>query len=207
MFFPVARDVFRWQTADPEFGELMIGHILIVGTSYVLFDPPAISVPDFLKYFKVFGKCEGVFVLSKHHKRGAQMISGALGTLLYIPKITAEAEDQSDGTVLYDSSSNLPLNLRAFEMKTTVPVFSTHALKEMAIVDEQNRAFIADIAHSEDGRHLLYGPEGFGPNPDKAAVESSRNALLNAVPKETSALFCGHGEDILDFKAAVQTKS
>lgn len=207
MFRPEFKDVFSWEVPDAEFGELMQGHMLVNGDSYVLIDPPL--MPELLEKTRISGTCSGVIVLGASHKRGGFMASRLLDTRLYFPKYAAEALGDvasTDIARLYSDGDSLPEGLKAVEIKTEIGIFGEHPVHEMVLLDEKGRAFIGDVCHGTPDGRLELAPEGIFPGYTQDQVKASLKALLSAVPLDSGAGFFGHGRDLLQNFGALISK-
>lgn len=193
MFKPVERDVFAWSVPDPEFGEMMNGHLYIQNDGYVLIDPPL--MPDLLQSLSVFGKCNGVVILSGSHKRGSVMASNALGTSLYVPEFAAQ-QIQGHNVKAYRNGDKIAGDLQAIEVKTDMGVFGEHPIHEMALLDSKKRLFVSDVCYGQPSGKLNFAPEEIIPGNTGEQVKASITALSKALPNGVNTAFFGHGTDM-----------
>ncbi len=193
MFKPVERDVYAWTVPDAEFGELMNGHLYFQNDGYVLIDPPL--APGILQSLGVFGKCNGVIILSGSHKRGSVMASGVLGAPLYVPEFAAQ-QIQGQSVKTYRNGDRIAGDLQAIEIKTDIGVFGEHPIHEMALLDSKNRLFISDVCYSQQAGKLDFAPEGVIPGHTTEQVKASVSALSKVLPLGVNTAFFGHGTDM-----------
>lgn len=193
MFKPVERDVYVWTVPDSEFGEMMNGHLYIQDDGYALVDPPL--MPDLLQSLGVFGKCNGIVLLSGSHKRGAMLASQVLAAPLYIPEFAAQ-QVQAPNATLYKKGDKVAGDLTALELSTEIGIFGEHKIHEMALVDGKNRLFISDVCHGLPDGKLNFAPEGIFPGYTQEQVKAAVNALARVMPNGVHTAFFGHGADM-----------
>lgn len=197
MFVPVTRTVYKWETADPEYGEMMAGHLFMKDGNLVLIDPP--MSPGLIKAIGPLGKVIGVIVTSASHKRGALMVSAFTSANYYFPSHLKQGSglEENENVEFYDESTDLPLGMKAVRIRSEVPIIGDHYIDEMALLSGEC-AFVGDIAHGSDSMGIAFAPEEIVPGPEKERVAASFNALAKAVNGAVKTLFCGHGEDVVD---------
>ena len=193
MFKPIEKDVYAWEVPDAEFGEMMNGHLYIQKDGYVLIDPPL--MPGLLQSLGVFGKCNGVILLSGSHKRGSAMASNALGTTLYVPEFAA-SQIQGKNVKPYKDGDIIAGDLKAVEIKSEIGIFGDHPIHEMALLDSHKRIFICDVCYGSPSGTLNLAPEGVIPGNVKEQAQASLTALLKALPFGVNTAFFGHGADM-----------
>lgn len=197
MFFPVTRNVYRWETPDPEHGVMMSGHVMMNGDSYILIDPP--MTPELVSALRPLGKCEGIVVTSINHSRGASTLAGITGAKYYFPKQQKDrfqVNSGGDGVIYYDEETELPFGIGATRCIPEEPLFGDFHLDEMELVGD-GWAFIGDVAHGSKGGRLAFAPEDIVPNPEEKKIKSSLYALDRRVRDGVSTIFCGHGTDMV----------
>ena len=204
MFKPIERDVYSWEVPDAEFGEMMNGHLYIQDDGFVLIDPPL--MPGLLQGLGVFGKCDGVILLSGSHKRGSVMASNALGTILYVPEFAA-GQIQGKNVKSYKDGEKLAGDFKAIELETKIGVFGDHPIHEMALLDSKNRIFICDACYGQPGGSLSIAPEGIIPGNTRQQALASLKAIVKVLPTGVNTAFFGHGTDIKgEFSKQVETR-
>ncbi len=196
MFLPVARNVYKWETPDPEHGEMMAGHMLVGSDGVLLIDPP--MVPGLLKGVAPLGKVVGVIVTSASHKRGAATISAITGAPYYFPAHLKEDSglEGAENVRFYDGSTELPMGLKAIRIRGEKPMIATHHIDETVLVHGDS-AFVGDVAHGYPDGRIAFAPEDIIPNPSREGVASSFNAIDGALGNSVDTIFCGHGSDIV----------
>lgn len=196
MFIPSEKDVYSWKVPDSEYGEIMNGHIYLMKGEYVIIDPPL--KPDILEKLQVFGKCLGVIVLGQSHKRGSGLASAILQAPLYVPEFSSGIFNPEPANLkTYKEGDVLPGNLKAVEIETDKGIFGEHKVHEMALLDQNNRAFIADICHGFGLGKLALAPEDIFPGYTEEQVKSSFKALAAKIPSKIITGFFGHGIDLV----------
>ena len=198
MFRPIEKDAFAWNVPDAEFGEIMVGHVLVGDNGYVIIDPP--MMPGLVDSLRVFGDCLAVIILTPTHKRGGSIAAVQLSAPHYFPGFASEsypAHIEVPGKVFYNPGDLLPLNLKVMEIQTGGPVFGDHPMHEMALMDETGRAFFADICHGSGREKLEIGPEGVIPGHTDEQISNGLEALAKAVPPTAVTGFFGHGDDLV----------
>lgn len=197
MFVPVTRNVYKWETVDPEYGEMMAGHLFMKDGGIVLIDPP--MAPGLINGLAPLGKVIGVLVTSASHKRGALFASAFTGSTYYFPSHLKQGSglETNENVKFYDESTELPLGLKALRVKTEVPIIGEHHVDEMALLTG-DYAFVGDVAHGSSSLGIAFAPEEIVPSPEGNRVMASFNALDKAVKGSVKTIFCGHGDDIVD---------
>lgn len=196
MFIPSEKDVYSWKVPDSEFGEMMNGHVYLLGGEYLIVDPPL--KPDLLEKLQVFGKCLGVVILGQSHKRGASLASAILQAPLFVPEFSAATFNPEPSNLKkYKDGDKLPGNLKAIELQTDKGIFGDHKVHEMALLDGNSRVFISDVCHGFDHGKLALAPEDIFPSYTEEQIKSSLNALLTRIPTTVKTGFFGHGEDLV----------
>lgn len=196
MFIPSQKDVFSWKVPDPEFGEIMNGHLFIRPEGYLIMDPP--MMPELLDKLRTFGKCLAVVTLSPSHLRGSGFASSILQAPSYVPEFaTAALNSNSPNVVSYKEGDELPGGLKAVEIQTGIGIFGEHKVREMALLDNEGRVFIGDICHGYEKGQLALAPEDIFPGYTEMQVKSSLKAILEKVPVDIKTGFFGHGDDLV----------
>ncbi len=201
MFEPVTRNVYRWSVTDPEFGEEMVGHLLMKNESIVLVDPPATS--KIIESVKVLGKPEAVIMTSYSHKRGCAHLSRTLGVPLLIPDFGGNEEKSTEEALKmfgvssgkkYAENTELPLGIKAHRLKAETSPGDT-ALEEMAL-EFGEFLIVGDAAWGQNGGLNIF-PTGIMPDEGGKRASAIKKALKSIVDSTgASALLSGHGEDI-----------
>ncbi len=201
MFEPVTKNIFRWSLTDPEFGEQMVGHLLMKDGSIVLVDPPATE--KLVDFVKILGKPEAVIATIYNHLRGCNHLSRALGIPLYIPETTVRGEERSDESLKkygfptapsYGEKTELPLGIRAHRLYVEYPPGEL-ALEEMELQFD-NFLIVGDSAWGINGKLNIF-PTGIFPD-EGGKLASATSKVLQKIIRETraSGLLSGHGNDI-----------
>lgn len=197
MFLPVTKNVYRWETPDPEHGEMMVGHVLLENDGYVLIDPP--MVPNLLSGLSALGECKGVIVTSLNHSRGGSTLSAITKSNYYVPKHQEEQlknQGSTSNVVFYDENTELPSGLTSVRCRTEIPVFNGFHIDEMVLLSSAG-AFVGDAAHGMQSSRLAFAPEDIIPDPDMEAAKASLKALEKAVGGNKDTAFFGHGFDVV----------
>lgn len=199
MFVPITKEIFRWNVTDPEYGEQMVGHLLVKNDSVVLIDPPAVE--HLAEYVKVLGNPEAVILTTYHHKRGCIMMSGVLDVPLYIPDITKDGGEFSEESIKtmglsggrkYDENTILPLGIKAVHIEAKKLSGET-AIDEMAL-RFGSFLIVGDSAWGNRGKLNIF-PTGIMDDIERVkAIEKSLKEVVTET--NSSGLLSGHGEDI-----------
>ncbi len=201
MFEPVTKEIYRWSLTDPEFGEQIVGHLLMKDGSIVLVDPPATST--LVESVKILGKPVGVIMTIYNHYRGCVHVSNALGVPLYIPETTVRGEERSEASLkkyffpsgpTYGEKSELPLGIRAHRLYVEHPPGEV-ALDEMELIFE-DFLIVGDSAWGIDGILNIF-PTGIFPD-EGGKLSAATSTVLKKIIRKTGAkgLLSGHGNDI-----------
>ncbi len=202
MLIPVAKNVFKWKSNDPELGIEQVGHALISTGSIVAIDPP--MVPGLSDAMKVLGKPAGVILTNYSHTRGGSALARNLGVDLYIPDLKGTdrrnpAEEirqhHLEKAIKYGPNTKLPLGIKAHNMRPETE-------DGQPVVDEMILHFDDFLVAGDSawgyGNKIVFFPAHIMPDPDgkrKAAVQKS----LEKLAKETgaSSLLGGHWDDLI----------
>lgn len=195
MFLPVTRNVYRWETPDPEHGEMMVGHLLKDDTGYTLIDPP--MVPNLAGALSVLGQCKGVIITSISHARGSATLSTVTGANYFVPRHQEslyKGDKSAKNLVFYDGETVLPMGIKAGRCRSDRPIFNNFHIDEMVIFSREG-AFVGDSAHGLQSSRVVFAPEDIVPEPDIEAVKSSLAALDSILKGNSETVFFGHGFD------------
>lgn len=201
MFEPVTKNIYRWSLTDPEFGEEMVGHLLMKGDSLVLIDPPA--TPKIFDSVKVLGKPEAVIMTTYSHKRGCAHLSRVFGIPLLIPETTGTGHERSEDTLMmfglssgvkYGEHTELPLGIKAHHLLAEFPLGKV-ALEEMSL-QFGDFLIVGDAAWGQNGKLNIF-PTGIMPD-EGGKKASAIGSALKAIIRKTGSkgLLSGHGDDI-----------
>lgn len=201
MFEPVTRDIYRWSLTDPEFGEEMVGHLLMKDGSIILVDPPATAT--LVDSVRILGKPEAVIVTLYNHLRGCNHVSRALGVPLYIPETTVRGEERNEETLkkygfpsgpTYGEKNELPLGIKAHRLYVEHPPGEL-ALEEMELFFD-NFLIVGDSAWGVNGKLNIF-PTGIFPD-EGGRLSEATSKVLKKIIRDTGAsgLLSGHGSDI-----------
>lgn len=201
MFEPVTRNIYRWTVTDPEFGEQMVGHLLMKGESMVLVDPPA--TPRLIESLKVLGKVEAVIMTTYSHRRGCAHISAALGSQLLIPDFRETGIEHTEETLKklglgsgkkYGEETELPLGIKPHLLMAELGP-NRLALGEMTL-EFGEFIIVGDAAWEQDGKLNIF-PTGIMADEGGKKASSIASELWSIVQKTcSSGLLAGHGEDL-----------
>lgn len=208
MFEPVTRNIYRWTVTDPEYGEQMVGHLLMKDDSIVLVDPPAI--PRLIESVKVLGTLKAVIMTTYSHRRGCAHISQTLNAELLIPDIRetgiTHAEDTLERLGLgsgkkYGEETELPLGIRAHLLMAELGP-NRLALGEMAL-EFGKFIIVGDAAWEHNGKLNIF-PTGIMADEGGKRAAAIASELWSIVQETGSTgLLSGHGEDL---KSGLQEK-
>jgi|GEM_PF-4248214 hypothetical protein len=202
MLIPVAKNVFKWKSNDPELGIEQVGHVLISSGNLAAIDPP--MVPGLADALKILGKPVAVFMTNYSHIRGSSVLARMLGVDLYIPDLIGTERRKPEeeirmhhleNGVKYGPTSRLPVGLKAYNVRPEVE-------KNQPVLDEMVLHFddmliAGDSAWGSDGKLILF-PGHIMPDPDGSKKEAVKKNLSKIV-RETKAksLLSGHQDDII----------
>lgn len=203
MFVPVRKELFRWETPDPEADWMMVGHVVVGDSGCVLVDPPL--VPGLLEYLARMGRVEGVVLTTLDHSRGASYIVGKTGARLYLPEQGENDVDERGLRILKEVPDHeVYRNGKVMGMKVYRLSDAGNrdlgmpSLNEFALLTDHMELIAGDFAiGSHDGR-IMVSPEWFPP-PRKEAVHQPAHNTLRELVRKTNAvsLLASHGFDII----------
>ncbi|MEM0134780.1 MAG: hypothetical protein QXU18_06070 [Thermoplasmatales archaeon] len=202
MLIPVAKNVFKWKSNDPELGIEQVGHVLISSGNSVAIDPP--MVPGLADALKVISKPQAVIITNFSHVRGCAALARALGVDLYIPELvgTERRKPQDEiryhhleSALKYGPDSKLPIGMKAYKMRPETGR-NEPVLDEM-ILHFENFLITGDSAWGIDGKITLF-PGHIMPDPDGSKKKAVQERLERLV-KDTGAgsLLSGHMDDLI----------
>ncbi len=199
MFEPVTRNVFRWEMTDQEYGEIVVGHLLLKDGSAVLIDPPAFG--NIIPMVKILGKPEAVLLTTTHHRRGAPYLSRMMGVPLFVPDPSANnrkgatpLDDSFKDAKKYNEKTKLPLGLKAHTLHATYNKGEV-AISEMA-VQFGDFLIVGDAAWGDNGK-VVYFPTGVFPDKGGARAKAIGNAFRPiAKASKAKGLLGGHKKDL-----------
>ncbi len=203
MFTPVRRDLFRWETPDPESDWMMVGHFIARDSGCVLVDPPL--VPGLLEAVKRIGKVEGVVLTTLDHSRGAAYIAKKTGARLYVPDQSPDDIDPRALRILKEIAdherygSGKVLGLKVFRL--SVPEnrdIGMPSMNEFALLTDHKELITGDfVCGSPEGR-ILVAPEWFPTETPSSAYPLAQTEFRSLVRKaEAVSLLSSHGSDII----------
>jgi hypothetical protein len=102
MLIPVAKNVFKWKSNDPELGIEQIGHVLISSGTVAAIDPP--MVPGLVDALKILGKPVAVIMTNFSHIRGSSALARVLGVDLCIPDLRGTERRKPEDEIRLASS-------------------------------------------------------------------------------------------------------
>ena len=205
MLIPVKQGIMRWETPDPEFDWIMVGHLIIADGQVVIVDPP--FVPHLIEDIKTVGDPALVILTTADHTRGAKYLSQKLGVDLFMPRQKParylnpekmlECKDISKFKY-YDENTSIPANLKPLRLSFSGKDGSL-LLDEMALLTQNNEIIVGDIASgSQDGK-ILSGEESFTKTPDKVYSKACFDIINNVIiSNKVESLIASHGQDILN---------
>ena len=202
MLTPVAKNVFKWKSNDPELGIEQVGHVLISSGSVAAIDPP--MVPGLGDALKILGKPVAVIMTNFSHIRGSSALARVLGVDLYIPDLRGtdrrKPEDEIrlhhlEKAVKYGPSSKLPFALKPYNIRP-------ESEKNLPFLDEmvlhfEDMLVVGDSAWGSDGK-LVFFPGHIMPDLDGSKKDAVKKSLSKIV-RETGAksLLSGHQDDLI----------
>ena len=204
MLFPVKQGISRWETPDPEFDWIMVGHLLIADGRVVIVDPP--FVPQLIEDIENVGDPAFIILTTADHTRGAKYLSQKLGVDLFIPKQKParylnpekmlECKDISKFKY-YDENTSFPTNLKPLRLSISGKGGSL-LLDEMALLTHNNEIIVGDIASGGPDGKILSGEESFTKTPDKVYSKACFDVVNNMIiSNNVESLIASHGHDIL----------
>ncbi len=199
MLIPVARNIFRWRSNDPELGIDQYGTMLLKGDLIVIVDPP--MVPGLVEAIRILGKPEAVIMTNFAHSRGSNAMARHLGIPLYIPEIKdkdgRENEEEIrflhlDRAIRYNEGTKLPLGIKAHHLRPKTD--SGDVVFDEMELQFENFLVLGDSAWGINGK-INYFPAGIMPDEGRKKETANRIALEKLL-KETGSrgLISGHGE-------------
>lgn len=201
MFVPITKSIYRWSITDPEFGEQIVGHLLMKDGSVVLIDPPATA--ELLESVKTLGKPEAVIATIYSHRRGCNFVANKLGVPLYIPETTVRGEERSNESLkkygfpngpVYGENTDLPLGIKAHRLLVEYPPGEL-ALEEMELLFE-GFLIVGDSSWGVNGKLNIF-PTGIFPDEGGKLSTATSEILLKIIRKTgATGLLSGHGDDI-----------
>ncbi|MGC8514592.1 MAG: hypothetical protein ACP5OC_00465 [Thermoplasmata archaeon] len=202
MLIPVAKNVFKWKSNDPELGIEQVGHVLISSGNVAAIDPP--MVPGLGDALKILGEPVAVILTNFSHIRGSTMLARTLGVDIYIPDLRGTERRKPEEEirlhhleegVKYGPGSKLPVGLKPYNIRP-------EAEKNLPLLDEmvlhfEDMLIVGDSAWGSDGKLILF-PGHLMPDPDGNKKEAVKNSLSKIV-RETGAksLLSGHQDDLI----------
>ena len=202
MFIPVAKNVFKWKSNDPELGIEQVGHVMISSGNLAAIDPP--MIPGLADALKILGKPVAVIMTNFSHVRGSSVLARLLGVDLYIPDLRGTERRKPEEeirlhhlekAVKYGPGSKLPLGLKQYNIRPEDE-------KNLPFLDEmvlqfEDMLIVGDSAWSSDGRLILF-PGHLMPDPDGSKKEAVKK-ILSKIVRETGAksLLSGHQDDLM----------
>lgn len=201
MFEPVTKDIYRWTLTDPEFGEEIVGHLLMKDGEIVLVDPPATA--KLIDSVRILGKPVAVIVTIYNHLRGCNHVARSLNVPLYIPETTVRGEERNDASLqkygfpsgtTYGENTELPLGIRASRLYVEYPPGQL-ALDEMELIFG-NFIIVGDSCWGIGGKLNIF-PTGIFPD-DGGKLADATSKVLGGIIRDTgvTGLLAGHGNDI-----------
>lgn len=201
MFEPVTKNIYRWCLTDPEFGEEIVGHLLMKDGSIVLVDPPATA--KLIDSVKILGKPEAVITTIYGHLRGCRHVSRILGVPHYIPETTVRGEERNESTLgkygfpagpTYNENTELPLGIKARRLYVEYPPGEI-AIDEMTLLFD-GFLIVGDSAGGLNGKLNMF-PTGIFPD-EGGKMAAATSKKLSEIIRDTGAtgLLSGHWNDI-----------
>lgn len=204
MFTQIFPDLFRWETQDPEYDWMMVGHLLRRDGELLIVDPPYIHGLE--EAIKFVGNPQAIILTTADHTRGSRYLSNKLKLPIYVPiqddslSVSPDKQYASKRIVNYISYSEGSFFwLSARRVKVYMkPEDKVPYIDEMILMDNSRNMITGDIAMGSATGNLLTVDEGFTTKPRNSLVKASYETMISTLKDlEPMNLIAGHGYDLL----------
>jgi hypothetical protein len=202
LFSPVGRQLWRWETPDPEDDWVMVGHLLLTLEGAVLVGPPL--VPGLLDHMDRLGVVHAVILTTHDHTRGAGWLGRRPSCPVYVPLQSLDhplIEAKIVEATPYRDGDRLPGRLVAERIRVTLPMWDDDQgayVDEMALFTVDGGVLTGDIAMGGPAGQRYLCPEGLSrpaaPHKVQASL-SAFHAMMQRHP-DTHTLLASHGHDL-----------